>query len=110
MYDIIILFSAVENGDIHGFGDTFEFLTYAKYDGAIEVGFCNLMPNGDVNDGTQDGCLDGEYSVNLFPNGLDVLYVNNEDGSAYDLDEFTNEFVNNPKWQLVGLHGYLETV
>lgn len=105
---VLISFEATDS-TYSELGDNFRWITYREYEGEKEVGFACLMPNGDINDGTQEGTLEGEYSVNLAPS-CEVTYHNNEDGQCYTQDEFIAEFTGTDRWQLMNEYGMLEDV
>jgi hypothetical protein len=67
------------------------------------------MPSGTVNNGTQEGCMEGIYEVDLVPDEK-VIYHNNENGKEYSKQEFVHEFCGNEKWKKVNDWGYLVSV
>lgn len=103
MKNLIIGFEAKkEELDYDIKGMNFIFTNAILHDNNHEIGFCGLTISGDIEDGTQEGVFEGEYTVDTCDSNLSkVSYHNNEDGKEYTEKEFIQEFCGNDYYKMV---------
>lgn len=101
MKELIIGFEAnKEWEEYEGLPINFIYTDAIVYEGDKMIGSANLLIDGNINDGTQEGVLAGEYTIDTFDFD-NIIYHNNEDGKDYSVEEFVKEFCGNDKYKMI---------